>query len=146
MAEALGINLVQTKSLAYMLGAAFAGLGGAVFAALFGSIQPTSINIQVSILVVTIIVIGGMGSIPGVVLGAIVIIGLPELFREFAEYRFLLYGVALILVVRWRPEGLMPSRIGRQEMRREDIPTEGDGPAPPRQPEVEAASVSNGGA
>ena len=131
VAEALGINLVQTKSLAYMLGAAFAGLGGAVFAALFGSIQPTSINIQVSILVVTIIIIGGMGSIPGVVLGAIVIIGLPELFREFAEYRFLLYGIALILVMRWRPEGLMPSKVGRQEMHRERHTDGGRGP--PRQ-------------
>jgi len=146
VAEALGINLVQTKSLAYMLGAAFAGLGGAVFAALFGSIQPTSINIQVSILVVTIIIIGGLGSIPGVVLGAIVIIGLPELFREFAEYRFLLYGIALILVVRWRPEGLMPSKVGRQEMHREDTPTEGDGSAPPDQPAAEAAPNSSGGA
>ena len=114
VAEALGINLVQTKSLAYMMGAAFAGLGGAVFAALFGSIISSSINLNVSILVVTIIVIGGMGSIPGVVLGAVVIIGLPELFREFAEYRFLLYGIALILVMRWRPEGLLPSKVGRQ--------------------------------
>ena len=115
VAEALGINLVQTKSLAYMLGAAFAGLGGAVFAALYGSIISSSINLNVSILIVTIITIGGMGSIPGVVLGAIVIIGLPELFREFAEYRFLLYGIALILVMHWRPEGLMPSKAGRQE-------------------------------
>ncbi len=129
VAEALGINLVQTKSLAYMLGAAFAGLGGAVFASLYGSIQPTSININVSILVVTIIIIGGMGSIPGVVLGAVVIIGLPELFREFAEYRFLLYGIALILVMRWRPEGLMPSRVGREEMRHEEAPMEGETPA-----------------
>ena len=129
VAEALGINLVQTKSLAYMLGAAFAGLGGAVFASLFGSIQPASININVSILVVTIIIIGGRGSIPGVVLGAIVIIGLPELFREFAEYRFLLYGIALILVMRWRPEGLWPSRVGSIEMHQEEPPMEGETPA-----------------
>lgn len=115
VAEALGINLVQTKSLAYALGAAFAGLGGAVFAALYGSIISSSISLNVSILVVTIVVIGGMGSIPGVILGALVIIGLPELFREFAEYRFLLYGVALILVMIWRPEGLLPAKIGRQE-------------------------------
>jgi branched-chain amino acid transport system permease protein len=115
VAQALGINLVQTKSLAYMLGAAFAGLGGAIFVALYGSIIPSSINLNVSILIVTIIVIGGMGSIPGVILGAIVIIGLPELFREFAEYRFLFYGVALILVMQWRPQGLMPSRTGQKE-------------------------------
>lgn len=131
VAEALGVNLVQTKSLAYMLGAAFAGLGGAVFAALFGSIQPSSINIQVSILVVTIIIIGGMGSIPGVILGAIVIIGLPELFREFAEYRFLLYGIALILVMVWRPEGLMPSKVGREEMHADDDTTSMEGEPPP---------------
>jgi len=144
VAEALGINLVQTKSLAYMLGAAFAGLGGAVFAMLFGSVQPSSININVSILIVVIIIIGGMGSIPGVVLGAIVVIGLPELFREIApEYRFLLYGIALILVVRWRPEGLMPSRVGRQEMHAGDTPTEGEGPAPPDRPDAESASASS---
>ena len=115
VAEALGINLVQTKSLAYMLGAAFAGLGGAIFVALYGSIISSSISLNVSILVVTIITIGGMGSIPGVILGAIVIIGLPELFREFAEYRFLFYGIALILVMQWRPEGLLPSRASRRE-------------------------------
>ncbi|MGD8684018.1 MAG: branched-chain amino acid ABC transporter permease [Chloroflexota bacterium] len=146
VAEALGINLVQTKSLAYMLGAAFAGLGGAVFAALFSSVQPSSININVSILIVVIIIIGGMGSIPGVVLGAIVIIGLPELFREFAAYRFLLYGIALILVVRWRPEGLMPSKVGRQEMRADETPTEGEGPAPPGRSDAEPASSTSGGA
>jgi branched-chain amino acid transport system permease protein len=130
VAEALGVNLVQTKSLAYMLGAAFAGLGGACFAALFGSINPTSIRLDVSILVVCVVVIGGMGSIPGVVLGAIFIIGLPELFREFAEFRFLMYGIALILVMHWRPEGLVPSRIGRQEMHSEDQDMEGgDGPS-----------------
>ena len=116
VAEALGVNLVQTKILAYMLGAAFAGLGGAIFASLIGSIFPSSITLLVSINVVAIIVVGGMGSIPGVVVGAIVLIGLPELFREFSEYRFLFYGAVLILMMRFRPEGLIPSRIGRQEM------------------------------
>ncbi len=131
VAEALGINLVQTKSLAYMLGAAFAGLGGAIFVALYGSIISSSINLNVSILVVTIITIGGMGSIPGVILGALVIIGLPELFREFAEYRFLFYGIALILVMHWRPEGLLPSRTGRRELHDDERPMEGDEPTLP---------------
>ncbi len=116
VAEALGVNLVQTKILAYMLGAAFAGLGGAIFASLIGSIFPSSIQLLVSINVVAIIIVGGMGSIPGVVVGAIVLSGLPELFREFSEYRFLFYGAVLILMMRFRPEGLIPSRIGRQEM------------------------------
>ncbi len=123
VAEALGVNLVQTKTLAYMLGAAFAGLGGAIFAADFiGSVFPSSINILVSINVAAIVIVGGMGSIPGVVLGAIVLIGLPELFREFSEYRFLFYGIVLMLMMRFRPEGLWPSRIGRREMHGAEAP------------------------
>lgn len=116
VAEALGINLVQTKLLAYMLGAAFAGLGGAVFAALVGSIFASSLTVFVSINVAALIIVGGMGSNPGVVLGAIFLIGVPELFREFSEYRFLFYGVALIAVMRFRPEGLLPSKITRREL------------------------------
>ncbi len=148
VAEALGINLVQTKSLAYMLGAAFAGLGGAVFAALYGSIISSSINLNVSILVVTIIVIGGRGSIPGVILGALVIIGLPELFREFAEYRFLLYGVALILVMLWRPEGLMPSKASGADASGGAPPMEGESPRSPAPDETDAATAvrASGGA
>jgi branched-chain amino acid transport system permease protein len=122
VAEALGVNLVQTKMLAYMLGAAFAGLGGAIFAGLIGAVFPSSINILVSINVAAIVIVGGMGSIPGVVLGAIVLIGLPELFREFSEYRFLFYGVVLMVMMRFRPEGLWPSRIGRREMHGAEAP------------------------
>jgi len=122
VAEALGVNLVQTKTLAYMLGAAFAGLGGAIFAGLIGAVFPSSINFYVSINVAAIVVVGGMGSIPGVVLGAIVLIGLPELFREFSEYRFLFYGVVLMVMMRYRPEGLWPSSIGRREMHGAEAP------------------------
>ena len=61
-----------------------------------------------------------MGSIPGVVLGAIFLIGLPELFREFSEYRFLFYGAALILMMRFRPEGLLPSRVVQRELHVEE--------------------------
>jgi len=116
VAEALGINLVQTKLLAYALGAAFAGLGGAVFAALIGATFPTSINLLVSINVAALIIVGGMGSIPGVVIGAVVLIGLPELFREFQEYRYLFYGAALMTLMRFRPEGLLPSRSVQREL------------------------------
>ena len=122
VAEALGVNLVQTKTLAYMLGAAFAGLGGAIFAGLIGSVFPSSINILVSINVAAIVIVGGMGSIPGVALGAIVLIGLPELFRELSEYRFLFYGIVLMFMMRFRPEGLWPSRIGRREMHGAEAP------------------------
>lgn len=116
VAEAMGVNLVQTKLMAYMLGAAFAGLGGAIFAGLVGSIFASSVQLIVSINVVALIIVGGMGSIPGVVVGAIFLIGLPELFREFSEYRFLFYGIALIMMMRVRPEGLLPSRIVRREL------------------------------
>jgi len=120
VAEALGINLVQTKLLAYALGAAFAGLGGAVFASLIGAVFPTSINLLVSINVAALIIVGGMGSIPGVVIGAIVLIGLPELFREFQEYRYLFYGAALMMLMRFRPEGLLPSRSVQRELHVEE--------------------------
>jgi branched-chain amino acid transport system permease protein len=119
VAEAVGVNLVQTKLLAYMLGAAFAGLGGGIFAGLVGSIFDSSINAQVSINVVAIVVIGGMGSVPGAVLGAVFLIGVPELFREFADYRFLFYGAALILMMLYRPEGLLPTRFAARELHAE---------------------------
>ncbi len=130
VAEALGINLVQTKLLAYMLGAAFAGLGGAIFAGLVGSIFASSIQLFVSINVVSLIIVGGMGSIPGVVVGAIFLIGVPELFREFSEYRFLFYGIALIAMMRYRPEGLLPSRSIRRELHVEDNVAPADVSAP----------------
>jgi len=116
VAEALGVNLVQTKLLAYMLGGAFAGLAGAIFAGLVGSIFASSMQLFVSINVVALVVVGGMGSNPGVVVGAIFLIGLPELFREFSEYRFLFYGVALIAMMLYRPAGLLPSRIVKREL------------------------------
>jgi branched-chain amino acid transport system permease protein len=135
VAEALGVNLVRTKLLAYMLGAAFAGLGGAVTAGLLGSIFASSVTLFVSINVAALIIVGGMGSIPGVVVGAIFLIGVPELFREFSEYRFLFYGLALILMMQFRPEGLLPSRIVSRELHVEENVEPGPGA-------VAAAAVS----
>jgi branched-chain amino acid transport system permease protein len=120
VAEALGIKLVQAKLLAYMLGAAFAGLGGAIFATLVGSIFASSMQLIVSINVVALIIVGGMGSIPGVVVGALALIGLPELLREVSEFRFLLYGAALIAVMIAKPEGLWPSQTVARELHHED--------------------------
>lgn len=120
VAEALGINLVQTKLLAYMLGAAFAGLGGAIFTVLVGSIFATSMQLIVSINVVALIIVGGMGSIPGVIVGAIALIGLPELLREVSEFRYLIYGLTLIVMMVTKPEGLWPSQTARRELHHED--------------------------
>lgn len=115
VAQALGVNLVQAKLLAYGMGAAFAGLAGATFAAMIGSVYPSSFQLLVSINILALIVIGGMGSLPGVILGAAVLVGLPELLREFAEYRYLVYGAALVFMMRVRPEGLWPSVARRRE-------------------------------
>ena len=99
-----------------MLGASFAGLGGAIFGTLVCSIFASSMQLLVSINVVCLIIVGGMGSIPGVVVGAIALIGLPEAFREFAEYRLLFYGAALIGMMLAKPGGLFPSAIVQREL------------------------------
>jgi branched-chain amino acid transport system permease protein len=75
----------------------------------------------VSINVAAIVIVGGMGSVPGVVVGAIFLIGLPELFREFDVYRYLFYGIALIAMMLYRPEGLVPSRVTRRELHVETV-------------------------
>ena len=120
VAEALGINLIQAKLLAYMLGAAFAGLGGAIFTVLIGSIFASSMQLLVSINVVALIIVGGMGSIPGVIVGAIALIGLPELLREVSEFRYLIYGLTLIVMMLAKPEGLWPAQSTLRELHHAD--------------------------
>jgi branched-chain amino acid transport system permease protein len=121
VAEATGINTHRTKLLAFMLGATFGCLGGAFFAVKVGSVFPHSFELLVSINALALIILGGMGSIPGVIVGAIVLVGLPELLREFAEYRLLFYGAILIGMMILKPEGLLPNRARRAELHeRED--------------------------
>jgi branched-chain amino acid transport system permease protein len=138
VAQALGINLVKVKLLAYGLGAAFAGLAGSIFAVMLTSVYPSSFQLLVSINVLALIIVGGMGSLPGVMVGALALVGLPELLREFGEFRFLFYGVALIVMMRVRPEGLWPSATRRRELRDEAGETALDAPA-------EAQSFAAGG-
>ncbi|MBI2247367.1 MAG: leucine/isoleucine/valine transporter permease subunit, partial [Armatimonadetes bacterium] len=116
VAEAMGINLVNAKLLAFAIGAAFGGLSGAIFAVMLGSIFPHSFQLLISINVLALIIVGGMASIPGVVVGSLFLVGLPELFREFAEYRFLVYGAALVLMMQLRPEGLLPAAVIAREL------------------------------
>ncbi|MBN1147901.1 MAG: hypothetical protein JXA78_11655 [Anaerolineales bacterium] len=116
VAEAMGINLVSTKLLAFGIGAAFSGLSGAIFASKLTSIFPHSFNLLVSINVLCLIIVGGMGSLPGVIVGALVLVGLPELLREFAEYRMLAYGALLIVMMLAKPEGLWPSAARKREL------------------------------
>jgi len=116
VAQAMGINLVATKLLAFATGAAFSALSGAIFASKLGSVYPHSFNVMISINILCLIIVGGMGSIPGVLLGAIALVGLPELLREFAEYRLLVYGAALVAMMLLRPEGLWPEALRRREL------------------------------
>ena len=128
VAQAMGIHLVSTKLLAFATGAAFAGLAGALFASKIGSIYPHSFKLLVSINVLSLIIVGGMGSLPGVFIGALALVGLPELLREFSEYRLLMYGALLIVMMLNRPEGLMPEATRRRELRETDGP---EAEAPP---------------
>ena len=120
VAQAMGINLVATKLLAFATGAGFSALSGAIFATKLGSVYPHSFNVMISINILCVIIVGGMGSIPGVIVGAIALVGLPELLREFAEYRLLVYGAVLVAMMLLRPEGLWPEAIRRRELHGEE--------------------------
>jgi len=119
-AEAMGINTYRLKILAFAGGALLAGLGGTIKAHTDQAVVPDSYVFQQSSFLVAAIVLGGMGSIPGVILGSTVIILLPEKLRFFADYRLLLFGLTLVLVMRFRPEGLLPSRRRQLELHVED--------------------------
>ena len=120
VAMAMGINHVTTKLLAFATGALFSGLAGAIFAAKLTSVYPHSMNFLVSINVLSLIIIGGMGSIPGVFIGALVLIAAPELLREFAEFRYLVYGALLVTMMLTRPEGLLPEKRRQLELHEEE--------------------------
>jgi branched-chain amino acid transport system permease protein len=120
VAEAMGVNIVSAKLWAFIVGAVLASLGGALFAAKIHSVFPQSFGIVVSIQVLIIVILGGMGSMRGVVVGALVLIALPNLLREFESYRFLLYGALLIFMMLKRPEGFIPSRRRAAELHEED--------------------------
>ncbi len=111
VAQAMGINLVRTKLLAFAIGAAFAGMGGAIAGTRLYGAYPDSYTVIVSINVLSLIIIGGLGSIPGVVIGAFVLVGLPEALRELSDYRLLAFGSLLVLAMLVKPEGLIPPSV-----------------------------------
>jgi len=116
VADVMGINTVYYKLLAFAMGAMIASLSGALFSAKLGTIYPHSFNVLVSITALSLLIVGGIGSLPGVVVGAVVLVGLPELLREFSEFRLLFYGALLIVMMILRPEGLLPSVRRRREL------------------------------
>jgi branched-chain amino acid transport system permease protein len=134
-AAAMGINTRNVKLLAFAMGATFGGLAGGLFAAFQGFISPESFNLMESIMILCMIVLGGMGNIPGVILGAVLLTVLPEALRYVGDWqrtafghvfvdpndlRMLLFGVAMVAMMLYRPAGLLPSRQRKREFRAED--------------------------
>ena len=125
VAEAMGVFTLKYKLLAFAIGAAFAGLGGAIYASRNQFVGPEDFTLLVSINVLCLVIIGGMGSIPGVIVGALVLKGMPEILRELDEYRMLFFGALLIFMMIVRPEGLWPSKRRQMELHEgEDITPE----------------------
>lgn len=121
VAQAMGINLVAVKLLAFATGAAFAAGAGALYASRQVNIFPDNFSLLVSIDVLCLIIIGGLGSIEGIVLGSIALIGLPEILRSVNEYRIVAFGALLVLMMILRPEGLLPSVRHQRELRGEEM-------------------------
>ena len=116
--RALGLNPTIIKLSAFTLGAAFAGFAGSFFAARQGLVTPESFTFIESAIILAIVVLGGMGSQLGVILAAIVMILLPEMMREFSEYRMLMFGAMMVLMMIWRPQGLLPMQRPHMELRK----------------------------
>jgi branched-chain amino acid transport system permease protein len=108
--RSLGINPTMVKLSAFALGAAFAGFAGSFFATRQGFISPESFTFIESAIILAIVVLGGMGSQIGIVLAALVLVGLPEYFRELEQYRMITFGAAMVLIMLWRPQGLLSRR------------------------------------
>jgi branched-chain amino acid transport system permease protein len=123
-AAVMGVYPFKFKLWAFAIGAALGGLSGLLFASRQGFIEPNQFNANLSILFVAMVVVGGSGNMAGAALGAVLLAYLPERFRDFAEYRFLVFGLALVLVMLLRPQGLLPSRRRARELkdRQEEVP------------------------
>ncbi len=108
--RALGINPTNTKLTAFAMGAMFGGFAGSFFATRQGFVSPESFTFIESAVILAIVVLGGMGSQVGVVLAAVLLIGMPELFRELEAFRMLAFGAGMVLIMIWRPRGLLAHR------------------------------------
>ena len=131
-AEGSGINTAHYKLAVFVLGAAWAGMVGNIFAAKMTIISPESFSFWESVLMFTLVILGGSGSIPGVLLGAFLVVGLPEVFRGFANARMLIFGAAMVAMMIFRTQGILPPRprkypedtIGESEVASESLELE----------------------
>lgn len=123
-AEAMGVNRVRSKLAAYSIGAMFGGLGGSIFAVKMTAIVPESFNFMQSVMILLAVILGGVGRISGVVIGAVIVIVLPESLRDIDKllhlntdidrYRYLVFGIALVILMIFRPKGLLPENQSRE--------------------------------
>ncbi|MFN2544705.1 MAG: branched-chain amino acid ABC transporter permease [Actinomycetota bacterium] len=120
VAEAMGISTIRYKLLAFAMGGAIGCLSGALFSVQIGSLNVRSFNILVSITALAVVILGGMGSIPGVIVGAMALIGIPALLSEFEEFKLLIYGGVLVAIMILRPQGLIPNVRRAQELTDEE--------------------------
>jgi branched-chain amino acid transport system permease protein len=115
-AAAMGVPIVRMKLAAFAIGACTAGVGGVIYAEQVNYINPPTFTLIQSILILSMVVIGGMGSVTGSIIGAIAVVLLPEVFRGFEDYRFFVFGLALVLVMIFRPQGIFPSKRRKAEL------------------------------
>ena len=139
-AKAMGINTRNVKLLAFAMGASFGGIAGAIFSATQQFVSPESFGLFESVIVLAMVVLGGMGHIPGVILGAILLTLLPEVLRYTMEplqhalfgrvlidaetIRLLVFGIALVAIMLYRPAGLWPSAVRKRELETPAVPNE----------------------
>ena len=114
--RSLGVNTTGIKLSAFAIGAAFAGLAGAFYAAFQGSVTPDSFTFWESAIMLAIVVLGGMGSQTGVILAALTLTIIPEIAREFSQYRMIIFGAVMVLMMIWRPQGLIPAQRPKMEL------------------------------
>lgn len=112
--EAVGVPTVKVKLLAYVMGAMVGALAGMFFSARFGTVDPSSFTYNTSVMILIVVVVGGMGSIPGMILGAVIVIALPEVLRPISDFRLLIFALALVALMLARPQGLWPARRSRR--------------------------------
>ncbi|RST77419.1 branched-chain amino acid ABC transporter permease [Siminovitchia acidinfaciens] len=123
-AEAMGVDRIRMKLLAFVIGAIIGGFAGSLFAVKMGAVAPHSFKVLQSIMILLAVVLGGIGSVTGVTIGAILVIVLPEFLRNVSDWRFLIFGLIMIVMMLFRPQGLWPARY-------ETEPETEDPPVPP---------------
>lgn len=125
-AELMGVNTFKFKLWAFTIGAGIGGLAGVHYAGKVGFINPDNFPLQLSILFLAAVVLGGSGNMYGAILGAVLVAYMPERLRNFADKRVFVFGIILVLMMVFRPEGILPKRVGNEHKKRKEKSQEGE--------------------